>query len=89
MIIPIVASAGSESNEGMEWVMLELNGELLRPLDIDDDGMRHRRPPLRSRSSSRPDGLDAAVAPGDDDKRRRVELGSVRFDADVSFFFRR
>ena len=64
MIIPIRASADSDT-EKVEWVMLELNGELLKPLD------EPRRIPF-------PDGT--AV----DDVRRRVELGSLKFDADVS-----
>lgn len=83
MIIPILASAGPESTEGLEWVMLELNGELLKPLDINDETSHHRNP-RRSRSLS-PDGTAAAAA-DDDDVRRRVELGSVRFDSDVSLW---
>ena len=52
--------------------MLELNGELLKPLD------EARRTAQQTKSSSLPDG------PCDDNIRRRVELGSVKFDADVS-----
>ncbi|KAL3790124.1 hypothetical protein ACHAW5_007731 [Stephanodiscus triporus] len=67
MIIPIRASADSDT-EKVEWVMLELNGELLKPLD---------EPRLTPQGNLLPDGTV-------NDIRRRVELGSVKFDADVS-----
>jgi hypothetical protein len=67
MIIPIRASADSDT-EKVEWVMLELNGELLKPLD---------EPRLTLQENLLPDGTV-------NDIRRRVELGSVKFDADVS-----
>ena len=68
-IIPIRASEDPESSGEVEWVMLELNGELLKPLD------EPRRIP---QANLLPDCT--AV----DDVRRRVELGSLKFDADVS-----
>ena len=43
-----------------EWVMLELNGELLRPMD-------------ETMQSTQIDSI-----------KRRVELGSLNFNADVS-----
>ena len=67
MIIPIRAPANNaddESTEKVEWVMLELNGELLKPLDEEN-----RR---------------EATIINEDDIKRRVELGSVKFDSDVS-----
>ena len=67
MIIPIRAPANNaddESTEKVEWVMLELNGELLKPLDEEN-----RR--------------EANII-NEDDIKRRVELGSVKFDSDVS-----
>mmetsp|Transcript_3494 Transcript_3494/g.6380 ORF Transcript_3494/g.6380 Transcript_3494/m.6380 type:complete len:146 (-) Transcript_3494:238-675(-) len=66
MIIPIHAPANADSTEKVEWVMIELNGELSKPLD-----------------ESRRTSQAAASLPGAvDDSRRRVELGSVKFDAD-------
>ena len=68
MIIPIRAPANNaddQSTEKVEWVMLELNGELLKPLDEEN----HRR---------------EATIIDEDDIKRRVELGSVQFDSDVS-----
>lgn len=63
MIIPIraPANAGDESTEKVEWVMLELNGELLKPLDEENCPIIN-----------------------EDDIKRRVELGLVKFDSDVS-----
>ena len=58
MIVPIGAPADGSSGI-VEWVMIELNGELLKPLD------EPRAAP------------GAAVG-------RQVELGSVKFDAEVS-----
>lgn len=69
MIIPIRAPDDAESTEKVEWVMLELNGELLKPLD------ESRQTPKSAASLPDADG----TANG---KRRRVELGSVKFDAD-------
>ena len=68
MIIPIHAPANADSTEKVEWVMIELNGELSKPLDE------------ARRTSQVAASLPGAV----DDSRRRVELGSVKFDADVS-----
>ncbi|KAL9183459.1 hypothetical protein ACHAXT_004315 [Thalassiosira profunda] len=63
MIIPIrTPDADALDAEKVEWVMLELNGELMKPLT----------------ESQRAPGN----APDADDSRRRVELGSVKFDAD-------
>jgi hypothetical protein len=59
MIIPIRA-ATNKSAEKVEWVMLELNGELLKPLDDES-----------STSQTTVNNL-----------KRRVELGSVKFDSD-------
>lgn len=66
MIIPIRApeNIDGQPTEKVEWVMLELNGELLKPLDEE-----------RKKVSI---ALDA------NDIRRRVELGAVKFDGDVS-----
>jgi len=66
MIIPIRApeNIDGQPTEKVEWVMLELNGELLKPLDEE-----------RKKVSI---ALDA------NDIRRRVELGAVKFDVDVS-----
>ena len=67
MMIPIRAPTSDAEVAGkLEWVMLELNGELLKPLDQS----------LRGASQSQPSS--------DNDIRRRVELGSVKIDADVS-----
>ena len=69
MMIPICAPTNDAEAAGkLEWVMLELNGELLKPLDQS----------LRGASQSQPSG------DYDNDMRRRVELGSVKIDADVS-----
>jgi hypothetical protein len=73
MIIPILASADPESTERVEWVMLELNGELLKPLNLEPN---HQTP---QQARLLPDGSTSA-----NDVRRRVELGSVKFDANVS-----
>ena len=72
MIIPIRApdNNGSISTKKVEWVKLELNGELLKPLDVESSP--------RSVTSSLPGTVDGS--------KRRVELGSVKFDADVSIF---
>ncbi len=67
MIIPIRASVDPESAEEVEWVMLELNGELLKPLE------EPRRIPQANL-------LPDSTAVND----VRVELGSLKFDADVS-----
>lgn len=48
----------------VEWVMIELNGELLKP-SLEDDKTKH----------------DTTT---DDDNRRHLELGSVKFDSSVS-----
>ena len=64
MIIPIRAPSISHSAGKTEWVMLELNGELLRPID----------------ETMKPPQVNASV----DTIKRRVELGSLNFDADVS-----
>eukprot|EP00584_Thalassiosira_punctigera_P013927 CAMPEP_0172555494 /NCGR_PEP_ID=MMETSP1067-20121228/58449_1 /TAXON_ID=265564 ORGANISM="Thalassiosira punctigera, Strain Tpunct2005C2" /NCGR_SAMPLE_ID=MMETSP1067 /ASSEMBLY_ACC=CAM_ASM_000444 /LENGTH=144 /DNA_ID=CAMNT_0013344017 /DNA_START=63 /DNA_END=497 /DNA_ORIENTATION=- len=66
MIIPIRAPANVDSVEKVEWVMIELNGELSKPHD------ESRRTSQAASSSS------GAV----DGSGRRVELGSVKFDAD-------
>ena len=68
MIIPIRAPTHSESAEKVEWVMLELNGELLKPLDQSLQASRA--------TSSLPRGTND----NDNDIRRRVELGSVKLD---------
>jgi hypothetical protein len=60
MIIPIRA-ATNESTEKVEWVMLELNGELLKPLD--DESSTSQKTTVNN-------------------LKRRVELGSVKFDSD-------
>lgn len=60
MIIPIRAPSKSDSVGDAEWVMLELNGELLRPMD-------------ETMQSTQIDSI-----------KRRVELGSLNFNADVS-----
>ena len=68
MIIPIRAPANNaddESTEKVEWVMLELNGELLKPLDEEN-----RR--------------EETIINNEEDIKRRVELGVVKFDSDVS-----
>lgn len=64
MIIPIRAPSSSDSAGEAEWVMIELNGELLRPMD----------------ETMQPPQVNASV----DTIKRRVELGSLNFDADVS-----
>mmetsp|Transcript_27369 Transcript_27369/g.57100 ORF Transcript_27369/g.57100 Transcript_27369/m.57100 type:complete len:145 (-) Transcript_27369:315-749(-) len=66
MIIPIRAPKNAESTEKVEWVMIELNGELSKPTDD------LRRAPQAAMS------LPGAV----DNNKRRVELGSVKFDVD-------
>jgi hypothetical protein len=63
MIIPIRAATNPESTEKVEWVMLELNGELLKPLDDKSSGTTSSQTTV-------------------DNLRRRVELGSVKFDKD-------
>jgi len=72
-IIPIRSPENAESVDKVEWVMLELNGELLKPLD-------EARRTAQQTKSSLPDGSC-------DNIRRRVELGSVKFDADVSCYY--
>ncbi|KAL7443781.1 hypothetical protein ACHAXH_009590 [Discostella pseudostelligera] len=62
MIIPIRAPSSSDSAGEAEWVMIELNGELLRPMD----------------ETMQPPQVNASV----DTIKRRVELGSLNFDAD-------
>ena len=70
MIIPIRAPDNNGlSTKKVEWVKLELNGELLRPLD-----------------ESSPRSVTSSLAGAVDGSNRRVELGSVKFDADVSIF---
>ena len=66
MIIPIRApeNIDGQPTEKVEWVMLELNGELLKPLDEE--------------------GKKVSIAVDANDIRRRVELGAVKFDGDVS-----
>ena len=64
MIIPIRAPSRSDSVGDAEWVMLELNGELLRPVD-------------ETMQSTQDNALIDAI-------KRRVELGSLHFNADVS-----
>ena len=59
MIIPIRTPANAASVGKSEWLMIELNGELLRPLD---------------------ESLGSSVVTAG----RRVELGAVKFDSDVS-----
>lgn len=63
MIIPIRAAANPESTEKVEWVMLELNGELLKPLEDESSGTTSSQTTVNN-------------------LRRRVELGSVKFDVD-------
>eukprot|EP00804_Cyclotella_cryptica_P020718 CCRYP_003506-RA/>CCRYP_003506-RA protein AED:0.43 eAED:0.43 QI:141/1/1/1/1/1/2/1719/151 len=72
MIIPIRPPSNTTlqnqcggSIENVEWVMIELNGELLKPLD---------EPPGQTSSSSlKRDGADS--------ESRQIELGSVQFDS--------
>mmetsp|Transcript_26926 Transcript_26926/g.45877 ORF Transcript_26926/g.45877 Transcript_26926/m.45877 type:complete len:146 (+) Transcript_26926:17-454(+) len=67
MIIPINAPAHGDSTKKVEWVMIELNGELSKPLD---DSRR------AAQAASAPLSGDAGGC------KRRVELGSVKFDPD-------
>ena len=73
MIIPIRAPTTGDATEKVEWVMLELNGELLKPLDEEK---RRTTTGLPTKSSG--SVIDEV------DIKRRVELGSVKFDSDVS-----
>mmetsp|Transcript_8819 Transcript_8819/g.20544 ORF Transcript_8819/g.20544 Transcript_8819/m.20544 type:complete len:87 (-) Transcript_8819:108-368(-) len=57
MIIPIRRAPGN--NGAAEFMMIELNGELLRPQSLPVDG-------------------------GGDNRKRRLEFGSVKFEKDVS-----
>ena len=63
MIIP-VRTPKAETTGEVEWVMLELNGELLKPTD----------------ETLQPTQGTEIV----DYIKRRVELGSLNFDVDVS-----
>ena len=72
MIIPIRAPTTGDATEKVEWIMLELNGELLKPLDEEK---RRTTTGLPTKSSGVIDEVDI---------KRRVELGSVKFDSDVS-----
>ncbi len=80
MIIPIRWRSGSEDIpiEQLEWVMLELNGELLQPLDKSQMGHRGA---IGSCGSGGGAAVAAAAAAS---RKRRVELGSVKVDTDVS-----
>ena len=69
MIIPIRAPENGESTDQVEWVMIELNGELLKPLD-------------EIKSSATKSALPMSA----DEMKRRVELGSIKFDSDVSSY---
>ncbi|KAL3764180.1 hypothetical protein ACHAWU_003992 [Discostella pseudostelligera] len=64
MIIPIRAPSSSDPAGEAEWVMIELNGELLRPMD--------------ETMQPQPSQVNTSV----DTIKRRVELGSLNFDAD-------
>ena len=72
MIIPIRAPTTGDATEKVEWIMLELNGELLKPLDEEK---RRTATGFPTKSS----GVIYEV-----DIKRRVELVSVKFDSDVS-----
>lgn len=72
MIIPIRAPTTGDATEKVEWIMLELNGELLKPL-VEEK--RRTATGLPTKSSGVIDEVDI---------KRRVELGSVKFDSDVS-----
>mmetsp|Transcript_5386 Transcript_5386/g.10977 ORF Transcript_5386/g.10977 Transcript_5386/m.10977 type:complete len:118 (-) Transcript_5386:1975-2328(-) len=74
MIIPIRQRTGQSEDipvDKLEWVMLELNGELLQPLD---------KIHTIQQGAVGPGGASAAAS----SKKRTVELGSVRVDTDVS-----
>ena len=73
MIIPIRAPTTGDATEKVEWIMLELNGELLKPLDEEK-----RRTATGFPTKSSGSVIDEV------DIKRRVELGSVKFDSDVS-----
>ena len=72
MIIPIRAPTTGDATEKVEWIMLELNGELLKPL-VEEK--RRTATGFPTKSSGVIDEVDI---------KRRVELGSVKFDSDVS-----
>lgn len=67
MIIPINPPGGARPS--MEWVILELNGELAKPLD------ESRLMPQAKASMDDKHDVSNNI-------KRRVELGSVKFDAD-------
>mmetsp|Transcript_9326 Transcript_9326/g.19624 ORF Transcript_9326/g.19624 Transcript_9326/m.19624 type:complete len:149 (-) Transcript_9326:359-805(-) len=72
MIIPIRQRTGQSEDipvDKLEWVMLELNGELLQPLD---------KIHTIQQGAVGPGGASAAAS----SKKRTVELGSVRVDTD-------
>lgn len=74
MIIPIRQCTGQSEDipiEKLEWVMLELNGELLQPLD-------------KSHTNQHEANVSGDASAAACRKRRKIELGSVRVDTDVS-----
>jgi len=70
MIIPIgrAATTDDEDDTPQEWSLLELNGELIPPTEI---------PQSQPDSSTMNMDVDSSSA-------GRMELGAVRFSADVS-----